>query len=410
VSVPSQQLNPSVYRKLSKWDKLLQEYQEVPSQEEIQDPSYSARTVPWTGLGNTRLGLHIRGIGPPFQHPPPPFPKQTNTYPCSWNQNLGLYNWTHNQTGRVLLHPPANVLLLTRFTEEDLSLFKPTPPESEKEDTETSSSDTSSEEEQEPEPIVVEQVNPLISATTPRNEPLPTFRTPDTPLQVFPLLTRQATPPRDSPETPPQVLPTQVIPVHLFTGLPPALSNVPILPTSIINNIFGFANLQLVNNTPPVNMAVNPPVTLNDLTTQINKLKGGSLNFSGSGDPVGFTNWMNLLIRTKNIMDNDDKLREWLGHLSGQALTWSAPYFDDIFNTTANYVRKYTLQDFLDAFKRTYTFQNLQESARNRLKYLKQGNKTVGNYVQQFQSLIHHAGYGIPETLQRFLSGLNPKL
>ena len=81
--VPSQQLNPSIYHKLDKWDKLLQEYQEVPSQEEIQDPSYQARTVPWTGLGNSRLGLHIRGRGPPFQHPPEPFPKQTHTYPCS---------------------------------------------------------------------------------------------------------------------------------------------------------------------------------------------------------------------------------------------------------------------------------------------------------------------------------------
>jgi len=133
--------------------------------------------------------------------------------------------------------------------------------------------------------------------------------------------------------------------------------------------------------------------------------------FLGMGDPLGFRNKMQLLMRTKGITGNDKQLQEWLSHLSGNALTWATPYFDDLFTVgTLNYVRKYMLQNFLDTFNRTYAYQNLQDSARKQLDNLKQGNRTVGNYVQQFQSLIHHAGYRENEVLQRFLNGLDLKI
>ena len=82
----------------------------------------------------------------------------------------------------------------------------------------------------------------------------------------------------------------------------------------------------------------------------MNKLKGGTLSFDGSGDVLGFKNKMQLLITTKGLTNDDDKLREWLGHLTGQALSWAAPYFADLFNAMPNYQRLYNLAHFLAAF------------------------------------------------------------
>ena len=61
---------------------------------------------------------------------------------------------------------------------------------------------------------------------------------------------------------------------------------------------------------------------------------------------------MQLLIATRGLAKDDDKLREWLGCLTGQALSWAAPYFAGLFNTTASYVRLYNLAHFLVAFNR----------------------------------------------------------
>ena len=220
-----------------------------------------------------------------------------------------------------------------------------------------------------------------------------------------------------SPEPEPIQLPKQVITVHPFTKLPLALSTR--IPPAVIQNISAFAGFpqQVLQPVQPIAVqAIQAPpmaaqlVTLADLTTAMNKLKGGALSFNGSGDALGFKNRMNLLITTKRITDDDEKLQEWLGHLSGQALSWAAPFFEDLFNTTQGYVRLYNLGHFLAAFDRTYAYYNMQDKSRKQLDALQQGSKSVGTYVQQFQSLIHHTGYGVAEILQRFLRGLNKNI
>ena len=397
-----------------RWKLLLERKWRTPSIQEAQTQAYQEETVPWSGEGNSRKGTHIRGPGPPYALPPEPHPPDTQGKRLYWSEARGLFYWFNVLTGNCAYVPPPAAILQIPFTEEDeveLEALETPPPS----------------EDDRPAPFLpvqdalqIEQENPLTLATTPWDTPVPLLLPATTPIASTPLigeappLERQPTPPKDSPDTPPQPLQPQIYTVHPFTHLPAALSAPPQLPPAIINNIFSFLG-------PPVQQqamaaaAAAPPVppagvTLNDLTTQINKLKGTALNFSGTGEPIGFKNRMKLLIRTKNLTDADDQLCEWLSHLSGQALTWAAPYFDDLFDATPNYVRKHTLQDFLDAFDRTYAYQNLQESARSKLSNLRQGTRTVGNYVQQFQSLIHHAGYGEAEVLYRFLNGLDPKI
>jgi len=66
----------------------------------------------------------------------------------------------------------------------------------------------------------------------------------------------------------------------------------------------------------------------------------------------------------KELTDADDILKEWLGHLSGTALAWATPYLNDVLDTTPNQARTFTLQNFLDAFNRTYAFENIQDNCR----------------------------------------------
>ncbi len=153
-------------------------------------------------------------------------------------------------------------------------------------------------------------------------------------------------------------------------------------------------------------------ITLAELRTQLAKSKTSTLRFGGTKgeDPNVFMNKMTLLILDKGLTTNDDKLKEYLKHLIGPALTWASIYFDDLFDATAGYQRKYQLADFLQSFKNTYAYQNLQEDARIQLDDLKQGNKSVGTYVQQFQTLQTLSGYTAAELLHRFLTGLSSGL
>jgi len=386
------------------WTKLLENFKEAP-QKDLSKEEYDQATVPWSGEGNTRQGTRIRGQGPPYHTPPPPHPRGTLQAQVHWDKGLGVFYWLSNNNRRTF-YPPGAVLLQTQFTEQDLadladSEEESTPQASELEDEELPDQKPEPEPRQEHQLIEVEQENPVTLATTSRNTEVPPLVT--TPVYNTPLLgstkswtLRMVTPPvRLSPE--------------------PQIVNLPNLPPPLPQNLLGFQiqtplTLPLIPviQTPiqPMAAAANP-VTVGDLTRAMNKLKGGTLTFTGTGDALGFKNRMNLLIATKNLTDDDDKLREWLGHLSGQALTWAAPYFDDIFNTTANYQRKYDLAQFLTAFDRTYAYYNLQEKSRKQLDELKQGSKSIGQYVQQFQSLVHHTGYGPTEILQRFLRGLD---
>lgn len=153
------------------------------------------------------------------------------------------------------------------------------------------------------------------------------------------------------------------------------------------------------------------PVTAAQLTDQINRLKGNALVFKGreGEDPAAFKNKMLLLFREKNITDDDKKLQEWLKHLGGRAVTWAAPFFDDLLNPPAT-GRILTLADFQNRFNNTFAYQNLQENAKRQLDALRQGSKSMNNYIQQFQELQYHTGYGEPELKQRFLNGLDGKI
>jgi len=398
------------------WAKLLEDFKEAP-QKELSKEEYKQATVPWSGEGNTRQGTQVRGQGPPYTVPRPPHPKGTLQAQVQWDKGLGVFYWLNNQNNKTY-HPPGAVLLQTQFTERDLadlaeSEEEPTPEASESEDEEIPDTkpESAPKPPQEHQPIEVEQENPITVATTSRNTEVPPLVT--TPVYSTPLLG----------STKSWTLRTVTPPVKLSPEQQEV--QLPHLPPPLPQNLLGFQILaappgqpQVLIIQPPIPPAplVQPmaaaaaaPATVADLTRAMNKLKGGTLMFMGTGDALGFKNRMNLLIATKNLTDNDNKLHEWLGHLSGQALTWAAPYFDDIFNTTANYQRKYNYGQFLMAFNRTYAYYNLQEKSRKQLDELKQGSKSIGQYVQQFQSLVHHTGYGQTEILQRFLGGLDKR-
>ena len=160
------------------------------------------------------------------------------------------------------------------------------------------------------------------------------------------------------------------------------------------------------------------PLTAAELQAGLNKLKGNTLIFNGQPgeDPLSFKNRMGMLIHTKGLTDDDDKLQEWLNHLGGRAAMWANAFYDDLLNPPPvgpggqGGGRQYTYQNFLDKFNQTYAFENLQNNSRKQLDNLQQGKKSVAQYIQQFQTLSHLAGYGDADTLQHFLTGLDDKI
>ena len=207
----------------------------------------------------------------------------------------------------------------------------------------------------------------------------------------------------------------QNITVPTFAGLPLAL----LQNQNIVANILHYALPQppappapLVP--PAMAAAAAGPITAADLQAGLNKLKGNSLIFYGrpGEDPLAFKNRIGMLIRTKGLTDDDDKLQEWLNHLGGRAATWANAFYDDLLNPrpVAQGGRRYTFANFLDKFNQTYAFENLQNNSRKQLDNLRQGKKSVAQYIQQFQTLSHLAGYREADTLQRFLTGLDEKI
>ena len=417
-------------KRLTRWARLLPPKEEEP-QKELTQEDFEEATVLWSGPDNTWRGTEVRGPGPPYNKPRHTLPRNSD-FRIHWDKKRGLWYWYHKTTLKTQYTPPFGILLQIPFTEEDYAEIgeqptpgnEPEPPASPPEILDEPPEDPPlllKGKGRAPTPIDTEQENPFTLATTSQGGYIPPLV--HTPVQQTPAsgsisLWNPRSPKQDSsPEPEPIQLPKQVITVHPFTKLPLALSTR--LPPAVIHNISAFAGFpqQLLQPVQPIvvqaiqapPMAAQP-VTLADLTTAMNKLKGGALSFNGSGDALGFKNRMNLLITTKGITDDDEKLREWLGHLSGQALSWAAPFFEDLFNTTQGYVRVYNLGQFLAAFDRTYAYYNMQDKSRKQLDALQQGSKSVGNYVQQFQSLIHHTGYGVAEILQRFLRGLNKNI
>jgi hypothetical protein len=258
-----------------------------------------------------------------------------------------------------------------------------------------------------------EQENPLTVATTWIGSPLPEFQTTQpTPLAETSLLVRQPTP-EPSPPSPEELelgpLDIRQVKIHPFTKSPPALSTL----VNPIVNVFHAPQQQVppVLPPPPPVPPMAQPVTIDQLRAQINQLKDHNTDtFSGKEDPNAFKNKMQLKIRDKGLTDETEILTEWLKNLKGSAATWVDPFYKDVNNTTPNYAQQLTLQNFIDAFNSTYAYQNLQDTSRKQLDQLSQGNKTVGQYVQQFRTLAHHTGYGAVELLQIFLNGLNRKI
>jgi hypothetical protein len=152
------------------------------------------------------------------------------------------------------------------------------------------------------------------------------------------------------------------------------------------------------------------PATLAELQQAINRAKTISLGFSGKPDedPHAFINKMDLHIRAKGITGDDDKLVEYLNHLNGAAATWASKFYTDIQLPQAN--RQLGYADFLAGFKQTFAFRDLKEDARRQLSQLRQGGRSVSNYIQQFQTLSTHAGFGDEDLRVKFLAGLHKQL
>jgi len=367
---------------------------------------YQEELVPYSG--NQLLGKYRRGPGPPYAIPPQPHPFSNEVWSIKFDTTFGRYFWKNNYTRKQSRVPPDSIL--PHFLEPE-----PSPPQTEQEEDEEFEDPEESPRHQpllqrDPVQATQEQGNPLTVATTPVEDFVPLLFT--NPVFSTPVLGRTSgqrisPPPIIGSDSSNDAQPNPVV-VHPFLGIPLALRQPP--PASNILRLIGILrpNMAGAAAAPPP----NPPaaVTLDQLRTQINKLKGTSVSFSGREDPHAFKNKMALLIRQKGITLDDEKLAEWLSHLNRAALTWATPYFDDFFNATPGYVRLYDLNHFMTSFDRTYAYQNLQENARRQLDNLQQGKKGLAQYVQQFQSLSHHTGYGDQALLQKFLTGLDSKL
>ena len=246
--------------------------------------------------------------------------------------------------------------------------------------------------------IQAEQDNPLTLATTPRNTAVPPLHhtvIAETPTVGITHLTQRQTTPESSDEEPPLLL--------------PPVFGIQALPTPLVHHILNIRT-GLMAAQPAPQQPTAQTLTVDQLRAQLAKVQDSKILFSGKEDPRAFENRMNLQIRKKGLTADNDKLLEWLNNLSGAALSWAAPFFDNLFDATPNYQRKFSFNDFITKFKQTYAYTNMQDTSRKQLEALEQGQKTVGQYVQQFQSLSHHTGFDDAALLQKFLNSLDKKI
>src|SRR5882757_4050333 len=247
---------PEQSARLQLWNQLLKEFRQAAYQE-VSEEVYKEQTVPWSGVGNSRTGTHVRGEGPPYKAPLPPYPRETATYKLHWSETLGLYYWVRTATNQRQYCPPPIVLLHTDFTTVDYIELghnpdtdpPEEPPDSPKEpDSPPEPTLLQPPQQGENSPIPVEQANPLVTATEPTTL-VPVYTgtsaVQNTPVLGYtnPLL-RQPTPRPNTPPTPPfrpptpLFVPAQPIPVNPITGLPRALRPRAVLPPAVVRNIF----------------------------------------------------------------------------------------------------------------------------------------------------------------------------
>ena len=397
----------------------------------LHSQEYQDQYIPYSG--GTLCGTRVQGPGPPYTLGRRYAPTAQGPWQPRFQSELGLVFWTNIVTTEYCFYPPTPILESYLEDKSDDEEFEEPagepPPESEESEQEIIVGRT-------PERIQIDPTedfpllrNPLTEATTPdTNTPVPAHTTSllfQTPLvTTSQALVRQTEPEKkDSPDSdkdPLGSLPPllQNIAVPTFAGLPLAL----LQNQNIVANILHFALPQPpAPPAPPVPPAMAAaaagPITAADLQAGLNKLKGNSLIFYGrpGEHPLAFKNRIGMLIHTKGLTDDDDKLQEWLNHLGRRAATWANAFYDDLLNPPAGpggqgVARRYTYQNFLDEFNQTYAFENLQNNSRKQLDNLRQGKKSVAQYIQQFQTLSHLAGYGEADTLQRFLTGLDEKI
>ena len=347
---------------------------------------------------------------------------------------LGLIFWENTVTTGFWFYPPTPILESfledeSESEEESEEPDKEPPPESEESEQEIVIAEL-------PERIQINPTedfpllrNPLTEATTPdTNTPVPAhtvsllFQTPLVTTSGSLLRPPSSEKKEESPDSDNEPLGSlppllQNLTVPTFTGLPLAL----LQNQNIVANILHYALPQ-----PPAPPLVPPmaapaaagPLTAAELQAGLNKLKGNALIFNGrpNEDPLSFKNRMGMLICTKGLTDDNDKLQEWLNHLGGRAATWANAFYEDLLNPPPAAPggqgggRRYTYQNFLNKFNQTYAFENLQNNSRKQLDNLRQGRKSVAQYIQQFQTLAHLVGYRDADTLQHFLTGLDDKI
>jgi hypothetical protein len=407
--------------------------QEPPTPQQPSTPQESQTEdtrIKWSG--RVERGIYELGPGPPYAVPPEPHPPGTAVWKVTFDKQRGYYYWYHHISRHKRYDPPSEThdRLTFIWEEEQNNEEEEESTDSDTEDPPDSERDAESDSEQiqvdlpvqeqteEPVQATQEQENPLTVATTWIGSPLPEFQTTQsTPLAETSLLVRQPSPDPSPPSPPePELGPLDItqVKVHPFTKLPPALST----RFSPVVNIYHAPQQQVPPVLPPpppvppvMAAPAAQPVTMDQLRAQISRIKDRDTDyFSGKEDPNAFKNKMHLRILEDQLTDPDAILLKWLKNLRGSAATWADPYYKDLTNMAQGYVRLYDLPHFLARFDSTYAYQNLQDTSRKQLDQLAQGNKSVGQYVQQFRTLSHHTGYGAVELLQRFLNGLNPKI
>jgi len=269
-----------------------------PQRIQVHTEEYQEELVPYSG--NLLLRKYRRGPRPPYAILPAPQPNSTTLWSLKFDTTLGLYFWKNNLTKKQSQVPPESILPL--FFEPE-----PSPPATESDEEEEDEEFREPEEHSEHYPLLEdpvqatqEQENPLVTATTPVQEFIPysfsapVFQTPITGPSTFIPRSLKKQDLESSDNLAPRPTTTSVN-LHPFLGLPSALRQPP--PANVFSNALQLAVLANMAGAAQAAAPQPPaPVTLDQLRTQMNKLKGTTVSFSGKEDPHAFKNKMALLI------------------------------------------------------------------------------------------------------------------
>ena len=161
-----------------------------------------------------------------------------------------------------------------------------------------------------------------------------------------------------------------------------------------------------------INAAANPgTITLEANIEKPAKFKGdGSISQNASGARAfvaAFTNFAanNAKLSPNGVVKDDAWIQSFLSFMDGPAREWAVPYLEAIADKKATWS---TWEDCKKAFQTRFSVISSEETARDRIDKLKQGDRSLPDFAAEFTAVGTLTGYNDADLMRRFRKGLKP--